>query len=341
MYGLLRTLLFLCDTETSHNIALKTLKWADYCRLLPFIVPKKIANPVVVAGLSFENPVGLAAGLDKNGDYISALKSIGFGFLEIGTVTPKAQSGNDQPRLFRLASHEAILNRMGFNNKGVKYLVEQAKLHRSIKVLGINIGKNKITPDKDALLDYCCALHNVYPFADYIAVNISSPNTPGLRSLQYGEQLNVLLQGIKEAQQKLHTEFRVYKPIFIKIAPDMDEPELRFLIDSIVSHDLDGVIATNTTIDQSAIVDTPLHGQAGGLSGKPLMKRSTEVIEIIRSQNSYLPIIGVGGILCGDDAVAKVKAGADLVQLYSGLIYRGPTLVHEVNQSLSTLMQPT
>ncbi|MFT6389642.1 MAG: dihydroorotate dehydrogenase, partial [Cellvibrionaceae bacterium] len=259
----------------------------------------------------------------------NALGRFGFGFVEIGTITPEPQPGNDKPRMFRLAEHEAVINRMGFNNKGVDYLVERVKRRVYNGVLGINIGKNKATPEEEALSDYQIAMTAVYPYADYITVNISSPNTPGLRKLQFGDSLKSLLSGIKETQQLLATEHGRYKPVVVKIAPDMSEDEIKFVSQSFLAHEIDGVIATNTTLDRKAVADSPFANEAGGLSGAPLTQASTEVIAQLRSHLGNLPIIGVGGVMQGSDAVAKIKAGADLVQLYTGFIYRGPELVKD------------
>jgi dihydroorotate dehydrogenase len=329
MYSLLRQALFLLDPEVSHDISLDMLGAAERLKLLGLCAPTIDSNPVELMGLTFDNPVGLAAGLDKNGDYFNALGSLGFGFVEIGTITPKPQPGNDKPRLFRLEDHEAIINRMGFNNKGVNYLVERVKRRRYKGVLGINIGKNKVTPEEQALSDYQIAMTAVYPYADYITVNISSPNTPGLRNLQFGENLRQLLTGLKETQQSLASEHGVYKPVVVKIAPDMTEEEIKSVSETFLANEIDGVIATNTTLDRSAVENSPFSEEAGGLSGKPLTQRSTEVITQLRSHLGALPIIGVGGIMQGSDAAAKIKAGADLVQIYSGFIYGGPSLIKD------------
>lgn len=329
MYPLLRKALFTLDPETSHDLSLDMLGAAERLQLLRFFSPNIASDPIELMGLKFENPVGLAAGLDKNGDYYNALGQFGFGFVEIGTITPKAQPGNDKPRMFRLTEHEAIINRMGFNNKGVEYLVERVKHRRYSGILGINIGKNKVTPEEQALSDYQIAMTAVYPYADYITVNISSPNTPGLRNLQFGDSLKTLLAGLKETQQRLAAEHSGYKPVVVKIAPDMSEDELKSVSQTFLEHEIDGVIATNTTLDRESVASSPFANEAGGLSGAPLSQRSTEVIAQLRSHLGRLPIIGVGGIMQGSDAVAKIKAGADLVQVYSGFIYRGPELVKD------------
>ena len=333
MYSLLRQLLFLLDPETSHEISLDMLGALERLKLLGLFAPNKVINPVTIMGLTFDNPVGLAAGLDKNGDCFNALGQLGFGFLEIGTVTPKPQTGNKKPRLFRLEAHEAIINRMGFNNKGVEHLVSQVSRRRYQGILGINIGKNKTTPEERALQDYTIAMEAVYSYADYIAVNISSPNTPGLRDLQFGDNLKRLLVGLKNKQQQLATD-QGYKPIVIKIAPDMTEEEIKSVSQTLLAHELDGVIATNTTLDRSSVSDHPYAQESGGLSGAPLTTPANQVICQLRSHLGKLPIIGVGGIMQGSDAVAKIKAGADLVQLYSGFIYQGPSLIADASTAI-------
>ncbi len=337
MYSLIRKVLFSLDPETSHELSLEMLGAGERLHLLSLFTPKMTTNPVELMGLRFENAVGLAAGLDKNGDYFNALGQLGFGFVEIGTVTPKAQSGNEKPRLFRLTPEEAIINRMGFNNKGVDYLVERVKCRRYQGVLGINIGKNKVTPEEEALSDYQIAMEKAYPYADYITVNISSPNTPGLRQLQFGDNLKQLLEGLKTTQQALSAEHNAYKPVVVKIAPDMSDEEIKSVSETFLAHEVDGVIATNTTLDRSAVSGSPFANEAGGLSGAPLTNRSTEVIAQLRSHLGRLPIIGVGGIMQGRDAAAKILAGADLVQIYTGFIYRGPDLVNAAASAIAEL----
>ena len=334
MYTLIRPLLFRLNPEVSHDLTLELLEATERLRVLPQFAKSVADQEVKVMGLTFPNPVGLAAGLDKNGDCFNALGRLGFGFVEIGTITPKPQPGNPKPRMFRLEEHDAIINRMGFNNKGVDYLVERVKRRRYQGVLGINIGKNKSTPEEDALSDYEIAMAAVYPYADYITVNISSPNTPGLRNLQFGENLKTLLAGLKTKQAELEKEHGVYKPIALKIAPDMDEAEIKAVSETILAMEIDGVIATNTTVDRSQIKGHLHEQEAGGLSGAPVSDASTDVIRQLRSHCPNLPIIGVGGIMQGSDAIAKINAGADLVQLYSGLIYRGPSLISEVRTAL-------
>lgn len=340
MYSLLRPLLFRLDPETSHHLGLCALNLVDKARASALLAAKVPNQEVKVMGLSFPNPVGLAAGLDKDGDYFNALGRCGFGFVEIGTVTPRPQPGNEKPRLFRLPEHEAIINRMGFNNKGVAHLVERVKQRRYPGILGINIGKNATTPVAEAEDDYRTGMQMVYPWADYITVNISSPNTPGLRSLQYGESLRRLLDSIKQEQGRLTREHQRYVPIAIKIAPDVSLDEIQDIAAALVESGMDGVIATNTTLEREAVKSHRHGSEAGGLSGAPLTQRSTEVIQALNSElHGRMPIIGVGGIMSGADAVEKIRAGASLVQLYSGFIYRGPALVAEVAAALREASQ--
>ncbi|HAV43748.1 MAG TPA: quinone-dependent dihydroorotate dehydrogenase, partial [Halomonas sp.] len=282
----------------------------------------------------FPNRVGLAAGLDKNADHLDALGELGFGFVEVGTVTPKAQPGNPKPRLFRLVGHEAIINRFGFNNKGVAHLVAQVKKRHYNGIVGINIGKNLTTSVEHALDDYLACLNAVHGSADYIAVNISSPNTPGLRTLQFGEQLDALLGPIRAKSRELDAQAGRNVPLLVKIAPDISEEEVALVAGSIARNELDGVIATNTTVSRDAVSDDPQAQEAGGLSGKPVFEASNTVIRLLRAHLPTLPIIGVGGIDSGEAAKAKMAAGADLVQLYSGLIYQGPALVQQCAKAL-------
>lgn len=335
MYSVLRKLLFTLDPETSHDLSLDCLGAAERLKLLPLFTPKMTSDPVELLGLHFSNPVGLSAGLDKNGDYFNALGQLGFGFVEIGTVTPKAQSGNDKPRMFRLEDHEAIINRMGFNNKGVDYLVDRVKRRRYQGVLGINIGKNKVTPEEEALSDYEIAMETVYPYADYITVNISSPNTPGLRNLQFGDNLDRLLEGLAIKQEALSQAHSRRVPVLIKIAPDMSNDEVASISQTFLKHAVDGVIATNTTLDKSSVSDSPYANEMGGLSGAPLADQSTLIVKQLREAlGPDMPIIGVGGIYQGSDAVDKLEAGANLVQVYSGFIYRGPALIKDARQAI-------
>ncbi|UYO75043.1 quinone-dependent dihydroorotate dehydrogenase [Halomonas qinghailakensis] len=323
MYNFARSLLFRLDPETSHGLALGALDTLHRVGGVQRVYGEPVSDPVELMGLRFSNRVGLAAGLDKNADHLDALGALGFGFVEVGTVTPKAQPGNPKPRLFRLAGHEAIINRFGFNNKGVEHLVAQVKKRHYKGVVGINIGKNLATSVENALDDYLLCLDVVHGVADYIAVNISSPNTPGLRTLQFGEQLDALLGPIRSRSQALDDALGRKVPLLVKIAPDMSEEEVALVAGSIARNGLDGVIATNTTISREAVKGDPQAEEAGGLSGKPVFEASNTVIRLLRAQLPTLPIIGVGGIDSGETAAAKIAAGADLVQLYSGLIYQG------------------
>ncbi|AZM95241.1 quinone-dependent dihydroorotate dehydrogenase [Vreelandella venusta] len=334
MYNFARSLLFRLDPEASHGLALGALDTLHRVGGVQRVYGEPVSDPVELMGLRFSNRVGLAAGLDKNADHLDALGALGFGFVEVGTVTPKAQPGNPKPRLFRLAGHEAIINRFGFNNKGVEHLVAQVKKRHYGGVVGINIGKNLTTSVENALDDYLLCLEAVHGVADYIAVNISSPNTPGLRTLQFGEQLDALLGPIRSRSQALDNALGRKVPLLVKIAPDMSEEEVVLVADSIARNALDGVIATNTTIARDAVKSDPQSEEAGGLSGKPVFEASNRVIRLLRAQLPTLPIIGVGGIDSGEAAVAKIAAGADLVQLYSGLIYQGPGLVKACAEAL-------
>lgn len=296
-----------------------------------FFRNKLPSRPVEVMGLKFDNPVGLAAGLDKDGDAIDAFGAMGFGFIEVGTVTPRPQPGNDKPRIFRVIPAQGIINRMGFNNKGVDNLIENVKKSHYKGILGINIGKNKDTPIENGKDDYLICMDKVYAYAGYIAVNISSPNTPNLRQLQYGEALDDLLKALKERQKELAAKHNKYVPVAVKIAPDLSQEELKQVAESLLRYGIDGVIATNTTLDRELIHDMPHAAETGGLSGRPLQNKSTE---IIRSLHEYLkgqiPIIGVGGIDSAMAAREKMQAGAQLVQIYSGFIYHGPDLVKNI-----------
>lgn len=331
IYPLIRKALFALPPETSHNLSLELLGASERVGLLPLFSPKVTDNPVEVMGLKFANPVGLAAGLDKNGDYFNALGALGFGFVEIGTITPRPQPGNPKPRLFRIPEAQAIINRMGFNNLGIDHLVEQVKQRRYKGVLGINIGKNADTPVERAVDDYLICMEKAYAHADYITVNISSPNTPGLRSLQFGDTLVQLLAPLKEAQLRLAQLHGKQVPLAVKIAPDMNDEEIRATARALLDQGIDGVIATNTTVGRDGVENSPQASEAGGLSGAPLTQKSTAVIAALADELAgRIPIIGVGGIFSGADARAKMAAGASLVQVYSGFIYRGPGLVREL-----------
>ncbi|UGB47144.1 quinone-dependent dihydroorotate dehydrogenase [Frateuria edaphi] len=330
MYDHVRPLLFALDAETAHRLTLYALGVAHRSNLGRFVANAPEDLPVTAFGVRFPNPVGLAAGLDKNAAHIDELGALGFGFLEVGTVTPRPQPGNPKPRMFRLPAHEAIINRLGFNNEGVDALVRNVEASSYRGVLGINIGKNKDTPNERAVDDYLFCLERVYRHATYITVNISSPNTQGLRDLQEEATLRRFIETLREAQERLGSQSGARKPMLLKIAPDLAEAELDGMAEVLRTAGIDGVICTNTTIDHSAVAGDP-HGQeAGGLSGKPLFARSTEVLRGMRARlGPGVPIVGVGGILDGSDAVEKLEAGANLVQVYSGLIYRGPRLVAE------------
>ncbi|TVP51145.1 MAG: quinone-dependent dihydroorotate dehydrogenase [Halomonas sp.] len=334
MYNLARSFFFRVDPETSHGMALSALEALHRVGGVARLFGQPVDDPVELMGLQFANRVGLAAGLDKNADHIDALGALGFGFIEVGTVTPKPQQGNPKPRLFRLAKHGAIINRFGFNNKGLEHLIQQVKQRHYRGVVGINIGKNLTTTVEHALDDYLVCLEAVHPHADYIAVNVSSPNTPGLRSLQFGEQLDALLGPIRERASELNAISGRSVPLLIKIAPDMSADEVALMAASIERNALDGVIATNTTISREAVQGDPQAEETGGLSGKPVFESSNVIIRQLREHLPSLPIIGVGGIDSAAAAQAKISAGADLVQLYSGLIYQGPKLVGECARAL-------
>lgn len=335
-YPLIKPLLFRLDAEVAHSVGLKGLKFSHAIGLDKFLHAARISKPVTVMGLNFANPVGLAAGLDKNGDYIDVLSRLGFGFLEIGTVTPHAQQGNSKPRLFRLSKHQAIINRMGFNNQGVDYLLEKVKMSQYQGVLGINIGKNFATPIDKAIEDYLICLEKVYLNASYITINISSPNTKNLRQLQQGNAIKQLLFALKEAQLQLQGQHNKYTPIVIKIAPDLSDKEIQHIAALLVEFSIDGIIATNTTLQRRGVEGHPLAEQAGGLSGSPIRQRSTYVVaQLAEKLHGKIPIIAVGGIMNDADAQEKLDAGASLVQLYSGLIYQGPTLVNKIIGGLS------
>ena len=338
MYALVKPLLFTLDPEHSHELTLTSLECLHKTGLDSLVYRQPADNQKTIMGIDFPNPVGLAAGLDKNGDHIDALAALGFGFIEIGTITLRPQPGNPKPRLFRLPEHQAIINRMGFNNKGVDHLVGQVERSRFTQnggVLGINIGKNFDTPVDKALDDYLICMDKVYDHASYITVNISSPNTPGLRDLQFGDSLNGLLQGVKQQQTRLAEARGRYVPVAVKIAPDMDSEAIKLVADTLVNQGMDGVIATNTTIAREAVQGHRHAEEAGGLSGLPVRESSTRVItELAGLLQGALPIIGVGGIVNGADAQDKIAAGAELVQLYSGLIYRGPALINEAAEAI-------
>ena len=328
MYALLRPLLFKLDAEQAHHFTLDGLARAYRLGLL-----QKVAHhtcPTTLMGLSLPNPVGLAAGLDKNGQYIDALAALGFGFIEIGTVTPKAQAGNPKPRLFRVPEHQAVINRMGFNNQGIDAMIQNIEKSRFNGILGINIGKNATTPIENAADDYLLCLEKAYAHAGYITVNISSPNTQNLRALQGSDELSALLSALKNKQAHLAAAHGRYVPLAVKIAPDLNEQQVADIAHAAMQTEIDGIIATNTTIDKSALGHHPLAGEQGGLSGAPVREASNRVLkQLLAELEGRLPVIGVGGILSGADAAAKLHRGAAAVQVYSGLIYRGPALVKE------------
>ncbi len=337
LYPLARRALFCLDAEQAHHLTLATLRGAASLGLAGLVGQTLPESPRTVMGIRFPNPVGLAAGLDKDGSCIDGLAALGFGFVEVGTVTPRAQAGNPKPRIFRLPQAEAIINRMGFNNGGVEQFLQNVQSARYKGPLGLNIGKNADTPIERAVDDYLICLEKVYPYATYVTVNISSPNTKNLRQLQGGDELDALLGKLKEKQRALSDRHGKYVPIALKIAPDLDDEQIKVIAGTLTRHGFDGVIATNTTLSREAVAGLPYANETGGLSGRPVFDASNRVIRALATElGGALPIIGVGGILSGADAQAKLDAGASLVQVYSGLIYRGPELVRECVQALRT-----
>jgi len=331
MFSLARPLLFQLDAEKAHDLGLRSLELAYRTGMSPLLGRRPKPLPTKAFGLEFPNPVGCAAGLDKNGAHVDALLALGFGFVEVGTTTPRPQEGNAKPRMFRLPEHNAVINRLGFNNDGVDALVRNVgKARRRHGLLGINIGKNKDTPNESAADDYLFCLERVYPMADYITVNISSPNTAGLRELQEEQQLRQLVGTLREAQEKLGAQHGKRVPMLVKIAPDLSDDDIDACARVLGDLQVDGVVATNTTVDRLPVEHHRLANEAGGLSGAPLYGKSTAVLRRLRARLSdNIPIVGVGGILSGADAAGKITAGAQLVQFYTGLIYRGPNLVSE------------
>lgn len=330
-YPFVRKALFQLDPERAHEMTFQQLRRVAGTPLEWLVRQNVPEKPVTCMGLTFKNPLGLAAGLDKNGECIDAFGAMGFGAIEVGTVTPRPQAGNDKPRLFRLVEAEGLINRMGFNNLGVDNLIENVKKAHFNGILGINIGKNKDTPVEQGKDDYLICMEKVYPYAGYIAINISSPNTPGLRSLQYGEALDDLLSALKNKQQQLQQTHHKYVPLAVKIAPDLSTEELIQVADSLVRHNIDGVIATNTTLDRALVNGMKYSNEAGGLSGRPLQLKSTEIIRQLAGElNGQVPIVGVGGIDSVMAAREKIAAGATLIQIYSGFIYKGPPLIKEI-----------
>ena len=347
-YGLARPFLFGLDAEQAHEVTLEALARTQNTPLACFYSQRRVEDPVSLAGLSFPNRLGLAAGLDKNARCIDAFAAMGFGFVEVGTVTPKAQPGNPKPRIFRLPERDALINRLGFNNEGLDAFlrnVQRARFRKSGQgkpmLLGLNIGKNAATPIENAVDDYLIGLAGVYPHADYVTVNISSPNTANLRSLQSDEALDRLLVAIAQRREELAAQHGRRVPIFVKIAPDLDEAQVQLIAATLERNGMDGVIATNTTLARDAVAGLRHADQAGGLSGRPVLAASNRVIAQLRAAlGKDFPIIGVGGVLSGEDARAKLAAGADVVQIYTGLIYRGPALVREAARALAATRAP-
>lgn len=337
MYALLRKFLFLFDAETVHVYSLNMLSLVEKFGLLRWFVKRRMDAPVTVMGIKFPNAVGLAAGLDKDAKHIEALQRCGFGFIEVGTVTPLAQPGNDKPRLFRLAEDNAIINRMGFNNAGVEALVNNVKQSKVSCVLGINIGKNKVTPLEKAADDYLFCMQHVYAHADYITINISSPNTPGLRELQHGDGLTSLLTELKNKQAELEKQHHRYVPLAVKIAPDLEAGEIIDIAERLISAKIDAVIATNTTNSRpSSLSCKKLAREQGGLSGQPVFELSTSVLkQLVAALDGKIPVIAAGGIVSAEDALEKIRSGASLVQIYTGFIYAGPKLIHDCVKALN------
>jgi dihydroorotate dehydrogenase len=340
LYPVFRPLLFTLDPEIAHDLALAGLDAAESLGIAQLVAPRLPPSPVEAMGLKFPNRIGLAAGLDKDAAHIDGLATLGFGFIECGTVTPRAQPGNPKPRLFRLPEAEALINRLGFNNGGVDHFVANVARARfgpsSGGVLGLNIGKNFDTPNERAVDDYLTCLRAVHGYASYVTVNISSPNTQGLRELQAETALDALLAALKAEQAKLADRHGKYTPLVVKIAPDLSADEIRRIARTLVRHRIDGVVATNTTVDHAAVAGLPHADEAGGLSGRPLKDKSTAVVGTLAAAlDGALPIIAVGGIMCGADATQKTAAGATLVQIYTGLIYKGPGLVAEIARALA------
>lgn len=344
-YALTRPFLFGLDAEQAHDLTLASLARLQNTPAQCLWAQPRVADPVALAGLRFPNRVGLAAGLDKNGRCIDGFGAMGFGFIEVGTVTPKAQPGNPKPRIFRLPERQALINRLGFNNDGLDAFLAHVQQAHSFRrgggVLGLNIGKNAATPIERAADDYLIGLAGVFPHADYITVNISSPNTQNLRALQSDAALDALLAALQSRRLELAAQHGRQVPLFVKIAPDLDETQVEVIAAALQRHGIDGVIATNTTLSRAAVQGLPHAGEAGGLSGAPVLEASNRVIRGLRAAlGPGYPIIGVGGVMSADDARSKVQAGADLVQVYTGLIYRGPALVTEAARALAGLRRP-
>ena len=337
-YALVRPLLFRLDPEMAHALTLRSLRALHESGMALFYAHARVNDPVDLLGMRFPNRVGLAAGLDKNGEAIDALASMGFGFVEVGTVTPRPQPGNPKPRMFRIPEAQALINRMGFNNAGLQAFLNHVRHSRREIPLGLNIGKNAATPIEDALADYLACLRGVYTQADYVTINVSSPNTQGLRQLQTDASLEGLLAGLAGEREKLAQVHGKQVPLLVKVAPDLRSTQITALADALVRHGIDGVIATNTTIARDGVAGLPHADEVGGLSGAPLRAPSSRVIAQLRARlGAHYPIIGVGGVMKPADAVEKIEAGADLVQIYTGLIYHGPKLVEGCANALAKL----
>jgi dihydroorotate dehydrogenase len=337
MYSALKRILFLLDPEKAHYAALRSLNLAYLSGISRFF-PSTPAAPVTIMGLSFPNPIGLAAGFDKNGDYVDALASLGFGFIEVGTVTPKPQDGNPKPRLFRLTEQEAIINRMGFNNKGLEHMARQLEKTKYRGILGINIGKNKDTPNERAVDDYLIGFRTLWRYASYVTINISSPNTAGLRDLQQSELLSNLLCVLKQEQRAVFLNEKKYVPLVVKISPDLNTEELHSMASVFLKEQVDGVIATNTTLQRNGVENSRYANEAGGLSGKPLLTRSSQITSQLHSLlKDRIPVIASGGVMDENAAQEKYTCGARLLQIYSGFIYSGPGLI----QRLAKIQPPS
>ena len=335
MYNIIRSFLFLFNPEFAHHLAMKSLKIANFLGILAFIPNKKYCKPRIVFGIKFNNPIGLAAGLDKNAEYIDCLSKLGFGFIEVGTVTPRPQPGNPKPRSFRLTEEKGIINRFGFNNDGIDKVISNIKKSSFKGILGINIGKNFDTPINKAVDDYLLCFQKSYLFASYIVLNVSSPNTKNLRTLQSGENLNVLLKAIKDEQKKLSNKYGKYVPFLLKISPDNSESQLRIICRLLVKYKIDGIIATNTTISRSSVNESLFRNELGGLSGLPLQSSSLKTLKLLKKiLKGRIPIIGVGGVMSARDGKEKMENGADLIQIYSGLIFKGHKLIHELCRAI-------
>ncbi len=329
VYNLVNKALFSLDPETAHDLALKALRIAWLTRTTHLIAQPTVSNPRTIMGLNFTNPVGLAAGFDKSADHVDAMAALGFGFLEVGTLTPRPQDGNARPRIFRLTEQQAIINRMGFNNKGVEYAMRQLEKIRYRGVLGINIGKNADTPLDKAVDDYLLGFRAMWKFASYITINISSPNTQGLRDLLQKDLLTALLKPLKDEQTRIHIENQKYVPLVLKISPDMSDEQIAETAEVMLNEKIDGVIATNTTLSRDSVSFAPQAVQAGGLSGMPLCSRSTHVIRLlVKALQHKIPVIGSGGVMNEETAKDKLNAGAELLQVYTGFIYHGPAIIH-------------